>query len=187
MTASTPPGPDRRAFLGLAAGALTAAAGAAQDRPAAKKKPTQFQVACMTLPYSRFPLERALKGIRSAGYRYVAWGTTHQEGGKRVPVLPGDAPPGRAKELAKRCRDLGLEPVMLFGPPPEKVEAFRACIRQAAAGGVSQVLTMGSTRGNDRKLWVKNFKALGPAARDAGVLIAVKQHGGNTGTGAALA
>ena len=32
---------------------------------------TQFQIACMTLPYSQFPLERALKGIRSA---FPSWG-----------------------------------------------------------------------------------------------------------------
>jgi sugar phosphate isomerase/epimerase len=142
----------------------------------------------MTLPYSAFPLQRALTGLRDAGYRHVAWGTTHtEEGGKRVPVVAGDAPPAKARELGQRCRDLGLEPVMMFGPNPENVAALRHRVLQAQAGGVAQVLTMGSTRGNDAKLWVKNFKELGPVARDHGVLIVVKQHGGNTGTGAALA
>ena len=42
-------------------------------RAAVLKSPTEFQVACMTLPYSRFPLQRALTGIKSAGYDYVAW------------------------------------------------------------------------------------------------------------------
>jgi sugar phosphate isomerase/epimerase len=46
---------------------------------------------------------------------------------------------------------------------------------------------MGSTRGNDPKVWIQNFKTLGPVARDHGVVIVAKQHGGNTGTGAALA
>ena len=81
---------DRRRFLqgGLAGAALLSAAA---DRPAEKKK-TTFQVACMTLTYARFPLARALQGIKAAGYRYVAWGTTHQEAdGKRIPVLAGDA------------------------------------------------------------------------------------------------
>jgi sugar phosphate isomerase/epimerase len=177
----------RRAFLGSAAACLAVAAD--EKKPAAAaKKPTVFQIACMTLPYSRFPLERALQGIKAAGYQYVAWGTTHQEAaGKRVPVLAGDAPPATARELARKCKDLGLVPVMLFGPSPESVEAMKGRIRQAAAAGIGQVLTMGSSRGNDRKLWVKNFKALGPVARDQGVLIVVKQHGGNTGTGVALA
>jgi sugar phosphate isomerase/epimerase len=188
--------PDRRAFLqgaasGLAGLALAGPGAAAADRepPAGKGKPTTFQIACMTLPYARFPLGRALSGIKAAGYRYVAWGTNHREeaGGKPVPVLAGDAPPEKARELAKRCRDLGLEPVLTFGPAPENVEALRQRIRQAGAAGVAQVLTMGTTKGNDRKLWVKNFKELGPLARDQGVVVVVKQHGGNTGFGAVCA
>jgi sugar phosphate isomerase/epimerase len=178
---------DRRTMLrataaGVAGLALGAASGAAE-----KKGPTRFQIACMTLPYSQFPLARALSGIKAAGYRYVAWGTSHKEGaGKPVPVLAGDAPPETAKELARKCRDLGLEPVMLFGPSPENVAALKHRLRQAGAAGVAQVLTMGSTRGNDPKVWVRNFKELGPVARDNKVLLVVKQHGGNTGTGAAL-
>jgi sugar phosphate isomerase/epimerase len=195
MTVSTRTGHgtlDRRAVLrvmaaGLAGLAAGGAAGSRADHPAEKGKPTAFQIACMTLPYAQFPLERALTGIKGAGYRYVAWGTTHAEaGGKKVPVMAGDTPPEQAKELGKKCRDLGLEPVLMFGPSPENVEAFKHRLRQAAAAGVGQVLTMGSTKGNDPKAWVKSFKELGPAARDQGVLIAVKQHGGNTGTGAGL-
>jgi sugar phosphate isomerase/epimerase len=158
-----------------------------QKKPA-DKKPTTFQIACMTLPYAAFPLERALKGLKEAGYRFVAWGTTHKEaGGASMPVLASDAPPDKAKELGQRCRDLGLEPVMMFGPAPEDSEALKRRVRQAAAAGVRQVLTMGRTKGNDPKVWTRNFKEVGPIARDNGVLIVVKQHGGNTGTGAALA
>src|SRR5437868_5175415 len=175
---------QRRRFLQLGAIGLGGLAFAQQPEG---KKPTTFQIACMTLPYSAFPLGRALEGIRAAGYRYVAWGTSHkEEGGKGVPVVAGDAAPEKAKELGKRCRDMGLEPVMMFGPSPESVAAFKQRLRQAEAGGVAQVLTMGNTKGNDRKVWVRNFKELGPIARGHGVVIVVKQHGGNTGTGAAL-
>src|SRR5262245_41084702 len=114
---SSPAGPgklDRRAWLRVAASGLAAVAAGPADASAAQKeapkdrgKPTRFEIACMTLPYARFPLERALAGIRGAGYRYVAWGTTHQEGSERVPVIAPDAPPGRAKGMAARCRDLG--------------------------------------------------------------------------------
>jgi sugar phosphate isomerase/epimerase len=150
-------------------------------------KLTRFQIACMTLPYTAFPLERALTGLQKAGYQFIAWGHSHKEDdGKPVPILAGDAPPEKAKEVAKRCRDLGLEPVMMFGPPPENPQALRQRVQQAAAAGIGQVLTMGNTKGNDPKVWVRNFKELGPVARDHGVTIVVKQHGGNTGTGAAL-
>jgi sugar phosphate isomerase/epimerase len=49
------------------------------------------------------------------------------------------------------------------------------------------VLTFGHTRGGNRKLWVERFRSLGPVAREHGVLVVVKQHGGETGTGAACA
>ena len=54
---------SRRAALKLGAAALpTLAFGAepAKDKPV-RGKPTNFQIACMTLPYSAFPLDRALE------------------------------------------------------------------------------------------------------------------------------
>ena len=82
--------------------------------------------------------QRALAGIKSAGYRYVAWGTTHKDGARQEPVLGPDAAPDRAKELARKCRDLGLEPLMMFsGVYPEAPEApaiLKARVLQAAAG-----------------------------------------------------
>jgi sugar phosphate isomerase/epimerase len=191
---------NRRRFLQLGTAGCTGLGlagflGAAPpDPPAPKAKPTnqrqpsRFQIACMTLPYAAFPLERALTGLQQAGYRFVAWGTSHKEAdGKAVPVMAEDAPLEKAKELGRRCRDLGLEPVMMFGSPPENPAALKQRVRQAAAAGIAQVLTMGRTKGNDPKVWVRNFKELGPIARDHHVVIVVKQHGGNTGTGAALA
>ncbi len=64
---------------------------------------------------------------------------------------------------------------------------MKARIRQAAAGGLPHLLTFGHTKGGNRKLWVERFKELGPMARDHGVTIVIKQHGGETGTGAACA
>ncbi|MDB5387667.1 MAG: family glycosyltransferase, partial [Planctomycetaceae bacterium] len=162
------------------------------DAQSDARKPTEFQHACMTLPYSAFPLERALTGIKSAGFQFVAWGTKHREAnGEQVPVLADDAPPEKAKELGKHCRELGLEPVMMFSNIyPEQnrgLEVLTQRIKQAAAAGIAQVLTFGHTQGGNHKLWVERFKTLGPIARDHGVLIVVKQHGGSTGTGEACA
>src|SRR5262245_24018622 len=110
---------NRREFLQLSTAGLagTALAGAARadDPPKPRdKKPTRFLIACMTLPYSQFPLQRALTGLKAAGYRYVAWGTSHREEGGMKAMMPADAPPDKARDLGKRCRDLGLEPVMMF-------------------------------------------------------------------------
>ncbi|MEO8496700.1 MAG: TIM barrel protein [Planctomycetota bacterium] len=181
------------ASVGGLAGAACSMISAAPLCAADGARPTEFQIACMTLPYAEFPLKRALSGIQSAGYRYVAWGTTHREtdGGERVPVMPVDAPPSQARELAKQCRDLGLEPLMMFStiyPENAKgLEVLTQRIKQAGAAEIPQVLTFGHTEGGSRPLWIERFKQLGPIARDHGVVLVVKQHGGSTGTGKACA
>jgi sugar phosphate isomerase/epimerase len=178
---------NRRTFIVSAA-----ASAAAPFAVAADNKPTQFQIACMTLPYSRFPLARALTGIKEAGYKYVAWGTSHREAdGKDTPVMARDATPQAAKELAKKCRDLGLEPVMMFsGIYPEAKDGFevhKQRILQAGAAGIPHVLTFGHTKGGNQEVWIDRFKQLAPIAKDNNVLLVVKQHGGETGTGEACA
>jgi len=179
------------AFAGAAMAGLRAGRAVAAE-PAERGKPTEFQIACMTLPYSPFPLERALTGIKSAGYQYVAWGVQHVEaGGQRVPVMAVDAPPAKAKELGKRCRDLGLEPLMMFSTiypeNPKAMEVLTSRIKQAAAAGIPQVLTFGHTEGGNAEVWIERFTKLAPIAKDHGVMIVVKQHGGSTGTGEACA
>jgi sugar phosphate isomerase/epimerase len=187
VTGSSPAIPSRRTFLKTGTGLLIALPRTEAVSRVTQQMPTQFQIACMTLPYSQFSLQRALTGIQSAGFKYVAWGTSHREGeAKPVPVMPPDAPPARAKELAARCRDLGLEPLMMFSgiypEAPDGLEVLTRRIQQAEAGRIPQVLTFGHTRGSERQVWVERFKKLGPIARQSGVMIVVKQHGGNTGT-----
>lgn len=169
---------DALKTFAAAPAALSAAAGA----------PTNFQLGCMTLPYAAFPLERALEGIRKAGYEYVAWGTTHQNApGRREPVMAKDAPPAEAKKLADRCRSLGLQPVMMFSEiyvaHPDSVKVHARRIEQAAAAGIKIVLTFGEIKAGAEDIWITNLKQLGPIARQNGVLVTIKQHGGNTATG----
>ncbi|MFN7934425.1 MAG: TIM barrel protein [Bryobacteraceae bacterium] len=153
---------------------------------------TRFQLACMTLPYSAFPMERALSGIAAAGYRYVAWGVNHRDaGGTSRPVLAPDAAPADAAKLAGRCRDLGLEPVMMFATV--HLEAANALpvhlrrIEQAAAARIPYLLTFGKTEPGQYETFVANLKGMAGPARKAGVTVVIKQHGGNSGTGQACA
>ncbi|MEX1096579.1 MAG: TIM barrel protein [Planctomycetales bacterium] len=194
---------DRRSFLQAGAALVTGAAAArfahAQDTPAAGAsaeagKPTEFQVACMTLPFSAFPFAQALGGIKRAGFEYVALGTTHVEdpsNNQRVPILAPDAGAARAKEVGKQCRDAGLEPLMMFSAiypeNPKGLEVLAQRLKQAGAAGIPQVLTFGHTEGGNRAVWTERFKQLGPIAADEGALLVVKQHGGSTGTGEACA
>jgi sugar phosphate isomerase/epimerase len=147
----------------------------------------------MTLPYARFPLQRALSGIKSAGYSYVAWGTNHveSEGAKATPILASDDPLEKAKDLGQRCRDIGLEPLMMFSQIyPEEKNALKILsnrLQQASAAKMPHVLTFGHTKGGNKQLWIERFKELGPIAKDLNVTLVVKQHGGETGSGAACA
>lgn len=169
----------RRTFL-LSSGAALSAAQSA--------KPTNFQIACMTLPYAQFPLQRSLEGIVRAGFRFVAWGTTHVEApGDRRPVLAVDAPSADAKRLASRCRGMGLEPVMMFSTvqleAPDAASAHLRRIEQAAAAGIPYLLTFGKTTPGEYGAFIGNLKRMAPAARKQGVTVVIKQHGGNTATG----
>jgi len=126
----------RELILASGAGTLQTSVARAQS-----PKPTNFQIACMTLPYAQFPLGRAFEGIRRAGFRFVVWGTTHMEGGSdRKPVIAVDAPPAETRRLASRCRDIGLEPVMLSSTVQlEAADAAAAHARridQGAAAGI---------------------------------------------------
>jgi sugar phosphate isomerase/epimerase len=150
--------------------------------------PTRFQLACMTLPYSPFPLERALTGIKSSGYDYVAWGTSHRESGAAKPVMAIDAPPAEAARLAARCRNMGLDPVMMFATvnleAPNALDAHLRRIDQAAAAKLPFLLTFGKTMPGEYETFVGNLKKIAPRAKQAGVMVVIKQHGGNTATGA---
>ena len=173
---ATPCKITRRTFL------MSAAALAQTSRP------TNFQIACMTLPYTQFPIARALEGIARAGYRFVVWGTTHMEGpGDRRPALAVDAAPVEARRLAARCRDMGLQPVMMFSTvqleEPGAADAHLRRIEQAAAAGIPYLLTFGRTRPGEYDTFLANLKKMAPAARRQGVTVVIKQHGGNTATG----
>jgi sugar phosphate isomerase/epimerase len=173
-------GLTRRGFLLTSAGLALSSAQVRQ--------PTNFQIACMTLPYSAFPLQRALEGIARAGFRFVAWGTTHKEGpGDNRPVLPVDAPASNAKSLATRCREMGLQPVMMFSAvqleEPNAADAHFRRIEQAAAAGIPFLLTFGKTAPGQYETFIGNLKRMAPVARAHGVTVVIKQHGGNTATG----
>ena len=154
----------------------------------AQSTPTRFQIACMTLPYSAFPAERALSGIRSAGYEYVGWGVNHRDSsGANKPMLALEAPPAEAGRLGTRCRDMGLQPVMMFSTvnfeAPNAADAYRRRVDQAQAGKVPFIIVFGKTSAGDYKTVVKNMAAAAEHAKSAGVTLVLKQHGGNTATG----
>jgi sugar phosphate isomerase/epimerase len=102
-------------------------------------------------------------------------------------MLPADASPADARTLAQRCRDAGLEPAMIFGSigvdSPDSIKGHMQRIKQASAARIPFVVTFGKTTRGNYDVWIRNLKELAPAAREEGVQLALKPHGGNTGTG----
>ena len=174
------------------ASAETGVAPAGDEPPAVREMPTRFQVACMTLPYAKFPLQRALTGIQGGGVPACRLGYNPCRGGWR-----------RDADLGRRCRARPSEGTgqALSRPGPGTaldvlghLPGGQPCPGRPAAAdpsGRGRWRSPGTDlrphRGGNRKLWVERFKQLGPMARDHGVTIVVKQHGGETGTGAACA
>ena len=180
---------SRRELLTTVAGAVAAgmALSEAPGAPGGSAR-TNFQIGCMTLPFSAFPFPDAIQAIRRAGNRYVAWGTRHAgPDGKPAELLEVDDPPSKAATLAKLCRGAGIEPVMLFARvyvgDANSIDAHTKRIKQAGAGGLKFVLTFGHIEKGGHAGWIRNLKTLGLIARDNGVTVVIKQHGGNTATG----
>jgi len=175
----------RRELLAAVSASAGVAVRGAQTAPSSA--PTKFQIGCMNMPYRAFPLQRALEGIAKAGCRCIGWSGAHPEGGAQRPVLAADAPASEAKQLAQRCRDMGLEPVLMFGgagiDSPDSVPRNTERIKQAAAAGMPFVVTYGRTTRGNYEVWIRNLKELTAIAKSEGVTLALKPHGGNTGTG----
>ena len=110
--------------------------------------------------------------------------------GKRCRCSPPTRRPSGRRSSARSCRDLGLEPLLMFsGLSPEDLEALEVTRAPDPGGGGGRRpgADVRHTPGGRPQALGRTFKELGPLARDHGVLIVVKQHGGETGTGAACA
>jgi sugar phosphate isomerase/epimerase len=147
------------------------------------QKPTRFLIGCLTLPYRDFSFERACEGIARAGCKYIGYGTEQE----RAVVPPLDASPAEAARIAERARSFGLIPSLLFArtsiQAPDAIPAHLKRIDQAAASRIPYLLTFGSTKAGEYDRWIANLKQLAPRARQAGVTLLIKPHGGNTATG----
>ena len=86
---------------------------------------------------------------------------------------------------------MGLTPVMLFAnvqlEAPDAAAAHLRRIDQAAAAGIPFLLTFGKTTAGQYDVFIGNLKQMAPVARRSGVTVVIKQHGGNTATGALCA
>ena len=191
----------RLAFLqvsaGLSAAALTAGAPAGQATTPAEQKPPEEPDAFSDRLHDAalFAVSPCSGRLPACAMRATATSPgappTAQDG-KDVPVLAQDATPAQARDLASALPRPGAgtgDDVLhhLSGGEERPRSAPQPGYCKRRRPEFPQVLTFGHTRGGNHQLWVERFKQLGPIARHNGVLLVVKQHGGETGTGAACA
>ena len=90
-------GIDRRLLLQLGSvgaglgitGALAVAVAKEKEKAVDKSRPTKFQIACMTLPYSAFPLQRSLDRPQVGRLPLCRLGHEPQGRGRQISTCPG--------------------------------------------------------------------------------------------------
>lgn len=158
-----------------------------------------MKIVGITLPYSHLPFERALEGIARAGYRYVAFGLTHE--GEHVPSL--GAPPAELDQVAALFDKYSLKPVAMFTrakmtdpKDPSQIDAYKRELDIAVRLGL-EFLTGAGTWGyksfpdtpftpeemaGPNQAFVEAMRIAGELAAERGVTIILKPHTGNTAT-----
>lgn len=157
----------------------------------------KIKLACMTLPYAKFSLERALEGISLAGYRYIGFGLAH--GGIDYPD-ENDA--GTISNLHALFTKYDLQPLLLMSNAHFKIdqpiERARQRMQIAKALGIKEILTIGTqsyrTFPSDpltdeemkpiNEAYIERYKKIAEEAAALDLIVTIKPHTGNTATAA---
>lgn len=155
--------------------------------PFACTSPSPSRIACTVRPWAQFPLDRALRGIRAAGYDAIALpvhGVTE--------VITPDTPASVANDIGATITDYGLELVVLSHAADldrgadVALESLQRQIDHCARLGVTTLVDMGCGEPELYDSYLRLMAAGSPYAATQGVTIAVKPHGGLTRTAADL-
>ncbi len=149
------------------------------------------------LCWSHFTFEEALAGIRATGYDQVALYPAHSDG----PCYTEDFTDEQTDALKQRFDDCGLTCVMLMAVnPTTSLDAARRRVDMAHRMGVPFLCATGTWEWvkfleerkpadqlqREHEAYVAAYRELMPHAEQAGIVITLKPHGGNSATGALL-
>lgn len=153
------------------------------------------RLSCFTLPYRHVSIDRALEGIRKAGFRHVGFGLQHDG-----VLIPGDDPsPALLKSLLRRFDSHGLQPDVMFLREVSGLEAVPAVCRRLEVArelGVKYLVATGPwgyRRWPDEPFsaqeylprhrdFVASMRQVARHAEEIGVTIVLKPHTGSTAT-----
>ena len=143
---------------------------------------------CMNRPWTEYPFERALAGIREAEFRHFA---LLRHGG-RLTINP-DTPPEEALAIGEQVRSHGMDVVMIphfvrfengDGADEGALAAAKRQIDHCARLGARVLLEMGYPREEGYERYFALMRRAAPYAEEQGVTIAIKPHGGLSRTAA---
>ncbi|NUP98485.1 MAG: sugar phosphate isomerase/epimerase [Armatimonadetes bacterium] len=157
-----------------------------------------IQLGIWNLPWSHFTFEEALAGIRATGFDVVCLYPAHSDG----PCYTEEMTDEQIDTLKKRLDDCGLTCAMMMAvnPVASGVDAAKRRIDMAARMGVPFLCATGTwewvkfleerkpdaTLKQEHQAYVEGYRQITPHAEQAGVVITLKPHGGNSATGPIL-
>ncbi len=150
-----------------------------------------WKIGCFTSPWASFGIDRALDGIKSAGFEYVGLGSSNE--GDEFQSLGGGQ--DGAREIQIKLDALSLKPVILYAnwTGETGVEDFKKRIDQAQLLEIGLLLTDGTPTESDPEeaasleaQFLSRMSQILPYAEENNVKILLKSHTGNTAHGPVL-
>jgi sugar phosphate isomerase/epimerase len=146
-----------------------------------------YQLGCYTRPWDAYPFEVALDGIADAGFRYAGLMTAK---GRSWVIITVDSSPEDVARIADAVKARHLETLSIYGgdfPVAQSLEAGIAGLRRLIDHCVicrCPNLMLGGTAAPT--LFEAYYKAVAECcdyAREKGVGLSIKPHGGSNATG----
>ncbi|UCC69070.1 MAG: sugar phosphate isomerase/epimerase [Armatimonadota bacterium] len=144
----------------------------------------EIELGCFTRPWGRFSLEEALSGVAGAGFERVGL-TALGEG----PVFSADSTEEEVAGLKARVEGHGLAAQVAFGNPDlllgveEAASRFRGEIERAGWLGMQYMVLLGTEEERFHGKWLTAVEQCLDFAREQGVVLLLKPHGGMSALG----
>ncbi|HEU4387084.1 MAG TPA: sugar phosphate isomerase/epimerase [Blastocatellia bacterium] len=171
---------NRRVFIQKAAVTGTAATLLSSTGLA---KGVKWQIGCFNRPWTRWPFDQSLKAIGSAGFKTTGLLTRTKD----EPFISAASTPEYLSGLKTRIAASGL--VANMGaihsrhdiPVEDSIRDVRKQIDNASLLALEFVLTFGTDKSEEFANYIKVMNDAAAYARDKGIKLAMKPHGGISG------
>jgi sugar phosphate isomerase/epimerase len=167
--------------------ALAVGAVAPQLAHAFSRAAEPWRVGCYTRPWAQHEYRVALDAIAEAGFKYAGLMTTKSPNNLVISV---DTPPEEAQKVGEECRKRKLSVPSLYGGgiPVERsleagIQGMRRLIDNCVAARIENLMMGGVSEPNLVEPYYKAIAECCAYAREKGIGISVKPHGGTNATG----